>query len=136
MDVEDDSRRVRGRTLSTDYRLQTTVYRLSKEVKMATKKRPGGVLETARQVVSEVVDTAARVVGQAGETAAGLANSAMDTAAGAVASVSPTAGELVRPAPSTKRAVNEAARLNAQLARTQAEAAQDAGGALTDAAED
>ena len=97
---------------------------------MATKKRGGGVLETARQVMSEVVDTAARVVGQAGETAAGLANSAMDTTAGAVGSVSPTAGELVRPEPSTERAVNEAARQNTRLARTQAEAAQDAGGAL------
>src|SRR5215210_7611296 len=98
---------------------------------MAKKDRSGSLLETARQVVSEVVDTAARVVGQAGETAAGLANSAMDTAAGAVASVSPTAGELVRPEPSTKRAVEDAARRNTRRARTQAE-----GVALTDAAVD
>ncbi|MDT7781326.1 MAG: hypothetical protein QOC99_3838, partial [Acidobacteriota bacterium] len=73
-------------------------------------RRGGGVLDTARKVVSEVVDTATRLVGQAGEQAAGLTTTALDKASGAVAIVSPTAGELVRPAPSTERAIESGAR--------------------------
>src|SRR5688572_16295231 len=99
---------------------------------MASRKdKSGGVLDTARRVVSGVVDTAASVVGQAGETAAGLATSALETAAGAVSVVSPTVGEAIRPAPSTERAIDTAARGNKELLRAEAEAAREMGEAAT-----